>query len=69
MTFTDICIMCGGPVLQYDEETARCVGYCRSKQEPIESMTLAQYQRMRKIMKRVRAIAAAKTVDVKRDVL
>ncbi len=67
MTFADICIICGGPVVEWGPNDAKCVGYCGSKQERLEDMSPAQFQRMFKIVQRALAIDNAEEVDVKGD--
>ena len=67
MTFADRCIVCGGVVVVWDDETAKCMGFCGSKQERLEDMTPAQRTRMFKIVQRALAIETAQTVEVKGD--
>ena len=69
MTFSPYCIVCGGPVVVWDETLARCGGFCKAKQEPLENLTPELRFRMYKRMYRMVAIARAQEVQVKGDVL
>jgi hypothetical protein len=69
VTYATRCIICGGAVVEWDEYTAKCIGWCGSKQERLEDMTPAQRTRMFKIVQRALAIEQASDVDVKGDVL
>lgn len=67
MTFLDFCLVCGGPVLVWDENNAKCVGFCGSKQERIEDASPEQLRRMIKAANRRRAIEEAKDIEPKGD--
>jgi hypothetical protein len=69
VTFLDRCIICGGAVLVWDEDNAKCIGFCELPQEPLEDMTPAQRTRMFKIVQRALAIEQASDIDVKGDML
>jgi hypothetical protein len=55
--------------LEWDDYTAKCIGWCGSKQERLEDMTPAQRTRMFKIVQRALAIEQASDIDVKGDML
>lgn len=67
VTFADVCCLCGGVVVVWDETLARCTGFCRLPQPRIEDMTPEQFARMFKTLQRVVAIETASTVEVKGD--
>lgn len=52
VTFAEVCIVCGGPVAVWGPQDAKCVGWCGSKQHPIEDISPEQWARMVRVLQR-----------------
>lgn len=69
MTFLTTCIFCGGAVVEWDEEIAKCTGYCKRPQRPLEDLTPDERHRYFKRIQKLIAIDTASNVEVSEDVL
>lgn len=52
VTFAEVCIICGGPVSVWGPQDAKCIGWCGSKQHPIEDIKPEQWARMVRVLQR-----------------
>lgn len=69
MTFLTTCIFCGGAVVEWDAETAKCTGYCKRPQKRLEDLTPDERHRYFKRIQKIIAIDTASNVEVRGGVL
>lgn len=64
MTFPPNCELCGGPIIAWDDEFAKCGGYCGLPVERIENLSPEQRRRYMARISRLIEIDTASEVYV-----